>query len=160
MLSVDALNQLALFVGIQQEDVEAIWALGKVVQHDEGDILFERGGEAHEVLVVESGSVALFFPVPILGAIKEVNVEYAGPGDLLAWSALVSPYTLTLSARCVERGQVRLLPREALVECLKGRPGAGYTLMTNLAAIIGQRLQDAQNLWLREVQARIVARLE
>lgn len=160
MLTVDALKQIALFVGIERAEVEAIWALGKVIHYNEGDKLFDRGNEASEVLIVESGSVALFFPVPILGAIKDVEVEHAGPGDVLAWSALVSPYTLTLSARCVESGQVRSLARDRLRDYWNDRPQVGLTLMNNLAGIMGRRLQDAQNLWLREVRARIVGRLE
>lgn len=160
MLTVDALSQISLFVGIDQETVQDVWALGRVTHHEQGDRLFERGSEANEVLIVESGLVALFFPVPILGAIKEVVVEHAGPGDLLAWSALVSPYTLTLSARCVESGDVRALGREALGDHLDRHAEVGHVLMKNLARIVGRRLQDFQNLWLLEVQAKIIGRLE
>ena len=160
MLSIDALKRNALFVGVGQPDVEAIWAFGKVVSYSEGDRLFERGSEANEVMVVESGSIELFFPIPILGAVKEVVVEQAGPGDVAAWSALVSPYTLTLSARGAESGQIRTLARNKLDDYCKSHPQVGYAIMNNLAGIVGHRLQDAQNLWLREMQARITGQLE
>lgn len=160
MLTVDALNQISLFVGIDQRTAEDVWALGKVIHHEQGDQLFERGSEANELLIIESGSVALFFPVPILGAIKEVVVEHAGPGDLLAWSALVNPYTLTLSARCVESGAVRAFGREVLCDHLDRHSEVGQVLMRNLARVVGRRLQDFQNLWLLEVQAKIIGRLE
>ena len=154
MLSLEALGQTSLFAGIAQGCVEGLWALGKVTHHEAGDKLFDRGSEARDLLILESGSVDLFFPVPILGAVKEVVVEHVGPGDVVAWSALVSPYALTLSARCVESGEVRALARSALTEYLKSHPEAGYQLMRNLAGVIGRRLQDFQNLWIREVQAR------
>lgn len=160
MLSIDALKQNALFVGVEQPDVKAIWAFGKVISFSEGDRIFDRGSQASEVMVVESGSIELFFPIPILGAVKEVVVEQAGPGDVAAWSALVSPFTLTLSARGAESGQMRSLARDKLGDYCKSHPQVGYAVMSNLARIVGQRLQDAQNLWLREMQARIAGQLE
>ncbi len=156
MLSVESLKEISLFRGIAQDVVEELWALGRVVHYVEGDKLFDRGREAGDVLIVESGSMALFFPVPILGAVREVVVEHAGPGDVMAWSALVSPHTLTLSARCVESGAVRALPRDALSDYLRDRPEAGYQLTRNLASVVGRRLQDQQNMWIREIEARLV----
>jgi CRP-like cAMP-binding protein len=156
MLSVESLKEVSLFRGIAQDIVEELWALGRVVHYVEGDKLFDRGHEADDVLIVESGSMALFFPVPILGAVKEVVVEHAGPGDVMAWSALVSPHALTLSARCVESGAVRALARNTLSDYLKDRPQVGYQLMRNLAGVIGRRLQDLQNMWIREIEARFV----
>ena len=156
MLSVESLREISLFRGIAQDVVEELWALGRVVHYVKGDELFERGCEGNDVLIVESGSVALFFPVPILGAVKEVVVEQAGPGDVMAWSALVSPHALTLSARCVESGVVRALARNTLSDYMKYPPEVGYQLMRNLAGVIGRRLQDLQNMWIREIEAKFV----
>ena len=155
MLSAEALGQISLFNGVGRDRVRDLWALGKVVRYEAGDRLFDRNSEARDLLILESGSVDLFFPIPILGAVKEVVVEQARPGDVVAWSALVSPHTLTLSARCVESGEVRALARESLVEYLAKSPDVGYQLMRNLAGVIGRRLQDFQNLWIREVRARL-----
>jgi hypothetical protein len=44
------------------------------------------------------------------------------------------------------------LPRSALLEHFAARPAVGYAVTRNLAAVVGQRLQVFQAMWLREVQ--------
>lgn len=144
-----------MLVGIEQGAGEALWALGQPISYRAGDQLFDRGGQARDLLIIESGSIELFFPVPILGAVKEIVVERLGPHDVVAWSAVVSPHALTLSARCAAPASVRAFPRDRLLEHLREHPLAGYVFMQNLAHVIGRRLHDFQNLWIREVRARI-----
>lgn len=159
MLSVDALNQTALFVGISPEAVAELWSLGSDSNHQAGELLFERGGEARDVLVLESGAAELFFPLPVLGVTKDVIVERVGPGDVLAWSALISPFSLTLSGRCTEACVVRRFVRRDMKNLLEAHPRVGYTLMENLAAVVASRLEHFQNLWIREIQMKIVGSL-
>jgi len=156
MLSVEALMQAPQFAGLDRNAVERLWALGKVVQCRAGVEIFSRGHEASELLIIESGRVDLLFPLQVLGATKEVVVEHLGPGDVLGWSALINPYVLTLSARCVEACTMRAFARAALRAYLKEHPGVGHIMMENLAALVGHRLHHFQDLMIREVQTRIV----
>jgi CRP-like cAMP-binding protein len=105
---------------------------------------------------LESGAAELFFPLSVLGVTKEIVVERVGPGDVLAWSALVGPYSLTLSGRCCEGCLVRRFARERLRALFEKRPSVGYAIMESLAAVVGGRLDQFQNLWIREVQSKIV----
>lgn len=159
MLNAEALGQSAFFVGIGSEFVAELWGRGRVAEYEAGARLFDRGDEARDVLVLESGSADLYFPVPVLGVTKEVTVERVGPGDVLAWSALVNPFQLTLSARCVEACVVRAFARDELRAHLRKHPEIGCLLMENLAGVVGRRLQHFQDLWIREVQSRIVGLL-
>jgi CRP-like cAMP-binding protein len=152
--------QMPLFAKIEPEAVDKLWALGRMAAYEAGQNLFDRGSEGHELLVIESGSIDLFFPITILGAAKDIVVEHLGPRDVVAWSALVTPHALTLSGRCVEQCRVRAFPREVLLEYFQKQPDVGYVFMQNLAGVIARRLHDFQNLWIREVRAKIAGVLE
>jgi hypothetical protein len=47
---------------------------------------------------------------------------------------------------------VLALGRAALLEHFAARPALGYAVALNVAAIVGQRLQVFQAMWLREIQ--------
>ena len=159
MLSIEALSQTPLFERIDRDAVAKLWSAGRETHHKVGELLFERGDEARELLVLGAGAAELFFPVPVLGVTKDVIVERVGPGDVLAWSALVSPFSLTLSGRCTEDCTVRRFARQALRDLMKDQPELGFSLMDNLAEVVAGRLEQFQNLWIREVQTKIVGML-
>ncbi len=159
MLSIEAISQTPLFERIDSDAVTQLWSSGMETHHRVGELLFERGDEARELLVLEAGAAELFFPVPVLGVTKDVIVERVGPGDVLAWSALVSPCSLTLSSRCTEDCTVRRFARQALRGLMEGQPALGFVLMDNLAAVVAGRLEHFQSLWIREVQNKIVGML-
>jgi CRP-like cAMP-binding protein len=83
---------------------------------------------------------------------KEVLVEERFPGDALGWSALVPPHRFTLNAVASIPSELVRLPRAALLEHLATHPAIGYRVSINLAAVIAQRLQVFQAMWLREMQ--------
>lgn len=159
MLSIEELTQTPQFSGLDHGAVTELWTLGKDARFGAGETLFDCGSEAGHLLVLQSGAVELFFPVPVLGATKDVIVERVEAGDVLAWSALVGVHALTLSARCVEECTVRRFARDVLRAHLQAHPDVGHVVMRNLAAVIGRRLQNFQDLWIREMQARIVGML-
>jgi|CXWL01.1.fsa_nt_gi CRP-like cAMP-binding protein len=152
--------QTPLFARIDAEAIEKLWALGRSISYEAGQGLFDRGSEGRDFLVIESGSIDLFFPITILGAAKDVVVEHLGPRDAVAWSALVAPYTLTLSGRCTEPCRVRVFPREILLKYLQEHPDVGYVFAQNLAGVIARRLHDFQNLWISEVRSKMIGLLE
>ena len=45
--------------------------------------------------------------------------------------------------------------RAALVEFCAANPDVGYALALNIAAVVGQRLQVFQAMWLREMQRAV-----
>jgi len=54
---------------------------------------------------------------------------------------------------------VLALARAALLEHFAAHPAVGYAVSLNLAAIIGQRLQVFQAMWLREIRRVIELRV-
>ena len=85
----------------------------------------------------------------------DVVVEERTAGQTVGWSALIPPHRFTLRAVAPVETEVIALSRQALEQLFTDHPDIAYTMSLNLAAVIGQRLQLFQAMWLREV-ARMV----
>jgi len=158
MSSTDGSRSLALspvFTGITESAIEELRARGRMVSFGAGHMLFERAEDALELMILLDGLVELLFPVSILGATREVTMQTRGPGDVVAWSALVSPYHFTLSARCASDCTLLTFTREALTDYFETDPAIGYRFMSNLAGVIGRRLQTMQTIWVHDLQASL-----
>ncbi len=141
-----------LLQGLSRQDADALLALGEPVELRGGSELFALGAPAEHLYLVESGRIALTLPMRIRTSEEEVLVEERQPGQTVGWSALVAPHRFTLRATAVTATTLLAFPREALLDHLAAQPEVGYLVARNLAAVIGQRLQLFQTMWLREVQ--------
>lgn len=153
------LLQSAVFEDISEEVVEGLCSRGRVVSFEAGHKLFERGESADELIILRRGVVELLFPVEIMGVTRDVTMEVKQAGDIVAWSSLVKPYRLTVSARCASTGTLTSVSREELLAFFETDPQTGYLFMRNLAGVIGRRLQAMQTLWAHDLQASAAKRL-
>lgn len=151
-------RQPDLLQGLAAADAAAVLALGSRVPLAEGTTLFRLGSEASSLYVVERGRVTLTLPMHVGGRDQDVLVEERLPGQMLGWSALIPPHRFTLNATAPLATDVLALPRQALLDHFGQHPEVGYTVLTNLAGIIGHRLQVLQAMWLREMQRVIELR--
>ncbi len=160
MKRIENLSGAAIFGGISDDEIEALCSRGRELSLTAGEDIFERGQEAREVLILRDGMVELHFPVNIMGVTRELTMETKQPGTVLAWSALVEPYRLTLAASCASACLLTGLSRDTLEAFFEQRPHVGYRFMRNLAVVIGRRLNAMQTIWLRDLQASAIKRLE
>lgn len=145
-------SQTELLAGLEERDAKAIEALGAHLALAQGDILFRLGTDADRLFIIERGRVALTLPMRVLDREESVLVEERGTGQALGWSALTPPHRFTLTATALVETEVLALPRSALFTYFEGHPETGYVVARNVAAIIGQRLEIFQAMWLREMQ--------
>ncbi len=158
MSSTDARGSLAaspIFADMEDTSIEELCARGQTISFSAGHVLFERAEDAVKLMILREGIIELVFPVSILGATREVAMESKSPGDVVAWSALVSPYYFTLSARCTSDCTLMSFTREALTVYFDTDPATGYRFMSNLAGVIGRRLQAMQATWMHDLQASL-----
>ncbi len=149
-----------VFEGISDDAIEDLYSRGEVSSFEAGHKLFKRGQGAEELMILQDGAVELLFPIMILGVTREVIMETKQPGAVVAWSSLVSPYHVTLSARCASDCRLVGFTRDALFAFFEADPRTGYLFMRNLAGVIGRRLQAMQTIWMYELQASATKRLE
>lgn len=144
-----------LLKGLAPEDALRIVKLGTAVPVPAGSELFGLGDEADSLYLVTRGRIRLTLPMQVRGHQENILVEERAPGETVGWSALIPPYRFTLRATAPLDAEVISISRERLHEFLSANPDVGYTVVLNLAAVVGQRLQLFQTMWLREMQRAI-----
>lgn len=145
-------NVSDLLKDLSAEDLEAVMALGEPRKIPKGEVIFALGDEAREAYLVTGGCVNLTLPIQLDGSHRDILVEERVEGQLLGWSGLVPPYRFTLQAKAAVDTELVALPRAAVESLFSREPELGYRVASNLARIIGQRLQVFQTMWVRAVQ--------
>jgi len=141
-----------LFAGLTDDQAAEVVALGSRQTLAAGERLFDLGEAAESLFVLQGGRIALSLPMKVQGVEKDVLIEERMPGEAFGWSALVPPHRFTLKASASMESDVLALPRVALLDHFEARPEVGYAVTRDVAAIVGQRLQVLQAMWLREMQ--------
>jgi CRP/FNR family transcriptional regulator, cyclic AMP receptor protein len=144
--------------GLTPDEAQQALALGKRITVPAGSALFELGAAAECIYLIERGRIRLTLPMQVRGRDEDVMVEERIPGQAVGWSALIPPYRFTLKATAPLETEVLALARKDLMEHFAANPKIGYSVSLNLAAVIGQRLQLFQAMWLREIQRTVELR--
>lgn len=155
MTAIETLSEAELFAGLTEVDARAIGALARRRTATAGETLFRVGDPADELYVIRSGRLELTFPLVVMGETKETRFQSLEPGRTLAWSALVPPHRLTMSARASTDAELLAFERERVEQLLAQRPAAGYRVMSNLSRVVAARLNEVVALWVREVQRNV-----
>jgi CRP/FNR family transcriptional regulator, cyclic AMP receptor protein len=141
-----------LLAGLDDATATGLRSVGTYLHVAPGDLLFKLGDEANELYLIERGRLALTLPMRVASLEEQVLIEERQAGQVVAWSALIPPHRLTLTAKALVDTEVLSLPRPALLAYFVAHPDAGSTVMRNVAFVVGQRLQVFQAMWLREMQ--------
>ncbi len=102
-----------------------------------GTLLFREGEKNENLLIVSQGRVALDMYVPGRGNIRVLSV---GPGDMVAWSALLENGRMTASAVAVEDTQVVALPAADVLVACEIDPSFGFQFMRLVFVALAERL--------------------
>lgn len=100
-------------------------------------LLFREGTQNDFLMIVASGRIALQMHVPNR---DDVRILSLGPGDMLAWSALLGGGRMTTSAIALEDTQVIAIPAAAVAALCESDPLVGYRLMRQVALSLANRL--------------------
>src|SRR4051794_20031212 len=147
-----------LLNGLTAPEAAEVLALGKRLLLSSGAELFHLGEDAESLCVIQRGRVRLTLPMEGGGGDEDVLGEERARGQTVGWSALIPPYRFTLTATTPLETEVITLTREALKRHFAIQPEVGEAVLLNLAAVIGQRLQLFQTMWLREMQRTVELR--
>jgi CRP-like cAMP-binding protein len=144
-----------LFAGLSEEQRRRAGALGRARKAAAGDVLFRLGEQADVFYVVRKGQVDLTFPLQVMGKAKEARFRSLEAGSALAWSALVPPHKLTMSARAATDVEMLAFDREEVLGMFAADPEMGLRVMSNLARVVAARFHELLALWGREVQRNV-----
>ncbi len=123
--------------GLSAGSVSLIEGLAQTRRYAPSECLFREGTPAMEFHVVLHGHVRLEMLVQGRGRVALLTV---GPGEILAWSALLSDGNMTASATALDPVQTAAIPGKALRQLCEQHPDLGYQLMKQLSVALSQRL--------------------
>jgi CRP-like cAMP-binding protein len=90
---------------------ERLLALVTRRELDPGATFMHEGDVTKSMSIIVRGRIALRLRVPERGAVTILTLD---PGDIVGWSAIVSPYRATTSATTLEPTELATFPAEEL----------------------------------------------
>lgn len=133
----DVLRELNFAADLPEHVLDGLAAAAAVVEFAAGEAIFQEGVENHFLYVLERGRVGLDMYVPGRGRTRILSV---GPGDVLAWSALLGDGVMTVSATALENIRAVVLPGPKMLEVCSANHEIGFCLMRRMAMALAQRL--------------------
>jgi len=137
------LRRSELFTSTTDELLSSVAALATPIRFGRTDALFEQGGKADQVYLLEDGVVGIRFVTPEQG---EVLVDtITKPGEVFGWSGLVAPFEYSFTARAMADGGAVALPGAELLELLREHPEVGMEVYRGLLLVVADRLQQTRS---------------
>jgi len=128
----NSLKDTTMFQNLSENDLAALTAVMQTRQLAAGEILFHQGDPGDELLVVQSGKLAIFTPVagkPDTGQ----AIRFFGPGDVLGEMALIDRKPRSASARAEEDSTVLRLHGDDFRSLLAQHPDTAQAVMAGLS---------------------------
>lgn len=132
-----SLAEIQLFSGLSETVLRQLADLAELRRYAADEVLFHEGTGFAELLLVSQGKVQLQMRVPGHGSIPILTL---GPGQLLAWSAVLGAGEMTTSAVALEETEAFALPGDKLQELCEQDHDFGYLFMERLAGALARRL--------------------
>ncbi len=148
----EVLSKSRLFAGLSQAELDRVVELCTEREYQPQTMVFDEGEIARQVYLLERGRVALEMKVSSVVSLegRRATVDIASEGDEFGWSALVEPYTYTLSAICLEQTKAIVLDAAGLRALLEQNERIGYSVSKGLVRIVSSRLTAALHLLIGE----------
>jgi CRP-like cAMP-binding protein len=131
------LRKLRFSSSLPDDVLEALAASASLEGFAAGTTLFREGAQNDRLMIVSVGRVALEMRVPGRG---EIRILTLGPGDMVAWSALLGGGRMTTSAIAVEDTQVLCVAAARVLALCEANHTFGYHLMRQLSRALADRL--------------------
>lgn len=141
MVSPEVLRRHSLFAGVDPALFKDLAMIADEVSLQAGEWLFHEGDGAEALFLLESGKVDLKIKLDEAGT-RHADLNTLIEGDVIGWSALVEPYEYTLGAVVVADATAIRLDGLSLRRMMASNPEMGYTIMSQLAAALGERLTN------------------
>ncbi|MEV7869945.1 cyclic nucleotide-binding domain-containing protein [Streptomyces sp. NPDC088124] len=130
-----------LFGELSPDGRERLRKAATEVTFPDGTRIFEEGRRADRFWVVRSGQVALDLHVP---GRQAAVVATLGPGELLGWSWLLSPYVWHLGARAVGTVHAEQFDATVVRALCAADPAFGRAVYLTVAEVVADRLHRSR----------------
>jgi CRP/FNR family cyclic AMP-dependent transcriptional regulator len=134
----EILRQHPFLHELSDEHMRLIAGCASNVRFPEGSHLIREGELANTFYLIRTGRVALEMDVTGRGALR---IQTTGPGEVLGWSWLISPYRWHFSGVAVADTRAIALDGACLRRKCEADPAFGYDMLSRLAVVMERRLE-------------------
>jgi CRP/FNR family transcriptional regulator, cyclic AMP receptor protein len=127
--------------GLDDADVARLAGAARRITRPAGHRFFEEGGTADRFWLISSGQVALDLHLPGRGT---VTMETFGPGEVVGWSWLCSPYRWTFGAVATQPTGAFELDGARVLEIFDADPAFGLALTRRFVGVLAARLHGTR----------------
>lgn len=139
----DELAQLKVCCGLAHDELVEIAKKCCCGSCGANTVILQEGEPIKDIYFVRNGKVQVEFEIPHILHPDKVIVEILGPGEMFAWSGLVSS-KLTASVRALEPTDYFHISVHDLLELCERTPHIGYIIMRNVNHVISSRLEKSR----------------
>jgi CRP/FNR family transcriptional regulator, cyclic AMP receptor protein len=134
----EILRQHPFVAGLSEAHLDVLVGCASNVHFADGMYAIREGEVANKMFLLRTGRIALETDVSPRGVIR---IQTAGPGEILGWSWLISPYRWHFSGQAV--ADVRAIAVDG--DCLRAKcendHDFGYAMLRRLAVVMERRLE-------------------
>ena len=150
------LEQVALFSGLDADELEVIERLAVRKRYLKNTIFIEQGDEANTLYLLVSGRVKIY----VGDDAKEVVLREIGPGSYVGELAILVGGTRSASVKTLDDSEFLVLTQRSFEQIITDHPQIALALLRDLARRVCEMTEDVGNLALLDVYGRIVKLLE
>jgi CRP/FNR family transcriptional regulator, cyclic AMP receptor protein len=154
-----ALGDVALFLGLTEEERTLLAGRLRRRRYPKGEVVFLRGDPGTFLYIVESGTVKICLTTP---EGKEITLALLGAGEFFGELALLDGESRSSDAVAMDTTHVLLLQREDFLKFVEERPRVALQLLEVLSRRLrddNQLVQDAAFFDIPARLARVILRL-
>ncbi len=151
-----SLGALPLFAGLDPADLVELQSRMRRLPLERGQTLFLEGDEAAGFYLVRSGRLKVY---KSSSSGREQILHFVGPGEPVGEVVMFAGGRLPASAEALENTEVLLVPRQAFLELVKGKPEVAMKFLASLSQRLRFLATLVENLSLREVAERVAGYL-
>ncbi|MBN2500745.1 MAG: cyclic nucleotide-binding domain-containing protein [Anaerolineales bacterium] len=134
------LDQTMFFATLSQAQRDKIAGLGELIELPFDEWLFQRNDPAGHFYILLEGKMALTMAS---GNGVTDHLYTVHKGDVLGWSALVSPYIYTIGAKALEPTRLVGFDGQEILKLANEDHEIGFVIYRNLSEVIGERTINA-----------------
>lgn len=134
---LEMLRDIAFLREVEDEYLEQIAAMAKIVDFPEGKLIFREGEPASEIYLIISGSVSLEVNAPGIGCKRILTIDQ---GDLLGWTPILEQTRLSATARALSSTRAVAIDGGQILTLCVHNPRFGYEFMRQVALELARRL--------------------
>jgi CRP/FNR family cyclic AMP-dependent transcriptional regulator len=134
----DILRQHPFLAGLSESHMQVLVGCASNVRFAEGAPVIHEGEIANKFYLVRTGRIALETDVNARGKIR---IQTVGPGDVLGWSWLISPFRWHFNALAVAEVRAVALDGECLRKKCEQDRDFGYEMLSRFSRVMERRLE-------------------